>query len=121
MSSAYAIILTGKENGSRRRSSTSRTPPCGHPRLTRLLRVCSFINRLTSLLERKLWMILIGYFGQARLARAEIMAGCQAESKALLRSRKAEADTFFPEKAPSMKEIRECAAVSVDLFSLKSC
>ncbi|KAK4028822.1 hypothetical protein OUZ56_021840 [Daphnia magna] len=46
MSSAYAIILTGKLNGNRRRSSTSRfqrngerTPPCGHPKLTRLLRV----------------------------------------------------------------------------------
>jgi hypothetical protein len=43
-----------------------------------------------------------------------MMAGCQAKSKALLMSQNAEAQNFFSEKADSIKEVRECAAVSVE-------
>jgi hypothetical protein len=49
------------------------------------------------------------------------MAGCQAESKALLMSKKAVAHTLFSENASSMKETRVCAAVSVERLPLNPC
>ena len=55
------------------------------------------------------------------MAKAAMIAGCHAESKALLMSRKAAALTFFSTNPDSIKEMSEWAAVSVDLPSLNPC
>jgi hypothetical protein len=50
-----------------------------------------------------------------------MIAGCQAELKALLMSRKAAAHVFFSIKADSVKDVKEWAAVSVEWLSLNPC
>ena len=54
------------------------------------------------------------------LERAEMIAGCQAESKALLISKNAQAE-IFSSKPDSICETSACPAVFVDFASLNPC
>jgi hypothetical protein len=85
-------------------------PPGGHPRQTDLEKVESWTEIAATLLERKLCTIFLREPGQERFAREAMIAGCHAESKALLMYRNAAALTFHSSKADSIKEVREWAA-----------
>jgi hypothetical protein len=79
------------------------------------------MEKTAFLFERKLDTIFVRQAGHDRLLRAAMIAGCQAESKALLMSRKAAAHVFFSIKADSVKDVKEWAAVSVEWLSLNPC
>jgi hypothetical protein len=120
--------FTGKSKVSLIKSSTSMfhkkgdsTPPCGQPREIDLEKVESWTEITATLLERKLCTIFRREPGQERFARKAMIAGCHAESKALLMSRNAAAHTLRSTKADSIKKVREWAAESVDLPSRKPC
>ncbi len=94
--------------------------PCGQPRAILIEREIELLKR-PDLEDRKLLISFTSVIGQPFFKRPLRIAGCQAASKALFMSKKAQQVVTFCFLFFSIVDIKEPQADSVDLLGRKPC